>query len=229
MLYDFLVISLKNEAAERIKTELELNRLYRVRIIDRADVAIENLKTTKVDCVIFNLETYTAEKTTFAENLRQMGYQFPIITFASYVQPEALEALKKIKRTVLIEKPYESKDVWGITEKMVQGKKVGQRIFRRFYTDQQATLEKSNSIDKHPVHIFNMSKGGAYIESENQGSFMNGEILRLTVPLEKMAKNYVVDVEVVWTSPSGYWQGKPAIGVRFIKPQDVYRNLINKL
>jgi hypothetical protein len=229
MLYDFLLISVKNQEAERIQIELERNRLYRVNPMDKAEQALDYIRAAKVNCVVFNLESFTLEKTTFASHLRYLGYNFPIIIFAKHIQNEALVQLKKIPKTVLIEKPFESKDVWGIADKLVQGKKVHQRIFRRFYTSQDAVLESGVQGSRFGAKIYNMSKGGAYVELETPKKLIAGDVLKLTVPLDKVSKAYTVDVEVVWATQEGFWKGKPAVGVRFMKAGDVYRNLIDKL
>lgn len=228
MLYDFLLVSLKNSDGDRIKSELERNKLYRVQMVDRAEDALEKIKESRIHCVVFNLESFTKDKISFATHLRSLGFNFPIMFFASYVQKEALEELQKIKKTILIEKPFESKDAWGIADKIVQGRAVPQRFHRRFYTNQKALIQIPVSGDSFLGQIFNLSKGGAYVEIKD-GSFSAGDILRLTVPLDKVAKSYTLDAEVMWYSNKGFWQGQPAIGVRFIKSEDIYRNLLDKL
>ncbi len=228
MLYEFLMVSAKDDSATRIREELELNKLYRVHLCDASSV-LEQLKKNKVDCLVFNFEAFTTDKAQFAQQIRQMGYNFPVINFATHVHKDALNALNKIDKTVLIEKPFESKDVWGIAQKLVQGKQVVQRVYRRFYTDQKIVIEKSQTGDTCSGQVFNMSRGGAYIEVESHESIHHGDILKLTVPLEKVSKSYVVDVEVVWKAERGYWQGRNAVGVKFIKNDDIYRNLLNRL
>lgn len=228
MLYEFMMVSPKNESAQKITEELERNKLYRVNLIDAAK-ALEYLKKSRVDCMVFNFDTFTADKAKFAAQIRQIGYNFPIINFATHVHKEALHSLNKIDKTILIEKPFESKDVWGIAQKLVQGKQVAQRVFRRFYTNQQVTIEKSQTGDTLAGKVFNMSRGGAYLEVDTNKNIYSGDILKLTVPLEKVSRSYVVDVEVVWKAERGYWQGQNAVGVKFVKNDDVYRNLLNRL
>lgn len=228
MLYNFLLISQQNEDAKRIKEELERNRLYKVEVVDQASLALDQIRQAKVDCVVFNLDTFNNEKITFASHLRYCGYNFPIIMFAKNIDKNALSALTRIPKTVMIEKPFESKDIWGIAEKMVQGKNVPQRIHRRFYTDQKANLVHATIGTKLSGRIFNMSRGGAYLEIE-QGDLKFGDVVRLSVQLDKVSKAYVVDAKVVWASKQGFWQGKPAAGLMFLKAGDVYRNLIEKL
>ncbi len=74
-----------------------------------------------------------------------------------------------------------------------------------------------------------MSRGGAYIEVNTHKNIYNGDVLKLTVPLEKVSKSYVVDVEVVWKADKGYWKGVNAVGFKFVKNDDIYRNLLNRL
>lgn len=228
MFYDFLLVSQKNEEAERIQAELGRNRLYKIRLIDRADQVLKYIQTYKIDCVVFNLSVFTVEKVSFASHLRDCGYNFPVMMFSNNIQLAALEALKKIPKTVMIEKPFESKDVWGIADKLVQGRHVSQRIHRRFYTNQKAHLVHSTTGEELSGRIYNMSHGGAYMEIDS-GMIKNGDVLRLRIPLDKFSKSYTVDAKVVWASEHGIWNGKPSCGIQFLKSGDVYRNLIEKL
>ena len=228
MLYEFLLVSPKNSDSEKICTELSRNKLYRINTVDKAADVLAKLKEARIHCLVFNLDKFTADKTAFASQIRDLGYGFPIIIFATYLQKNALEALKKVKKVVLIEKPFESKDIWGIAQKMVQGDQVPQRIHRRFYTNQKLQLQNAMSGDNYLGKMYNLSRGGAYVEVDN-AQFAAGDIIKITIPLDKVSKSYSLDAEVVWYTQRGFWKGAPAIGVRFVKPDDIYRNLLDKL
>lgn len=228
MLYNFLLIGKDNHDSKRIKEELERNRLYNVSSIDQAELALDQIRHRQIDCVVFNLETFSQDKISFASHLRYCGYTFPIIFFANNVEKIALTKLSRIPKTVIIEKPYESKDIWGIAEKMVQGKSVYQKVHRRYYTDQKAQIVHSTIGTKLSGRIFNMSQGGAYLEVE-QGELKLGDVVRVSIELNKLSKSHIVDAKVVWASKQGFWQGKPAVGLMFLKSGEVYRNLIDKI
>jgi Tfp pilus assembly protein PilZ len=228
MSFKILLVSTQNPSAEKIKSDLERNKLYQVRLVDPSEAMIQ-IRNSSWECVALNFDTFTPEKLRFSEQFRKSGHRFPIINFASHIHKDTIPALNRIDRTVIIEKPYETKDVWGIAQKLLQGRSVSQRVFRRFYTDQQVTIEKTQTGQTQKGNMFNMSRGGAYIEIDNHNNFQSGDILKMTIPLDKVSKSYAVDVEVVWKSDKGYWKGGPAVGVRFVKNDDVYRNLLNRL
>jgi Tfp pilus assembly protein PilZ/AmiR/NasT family two-component response regulator len=227
--YQFLLVSPRNSDALRINQEITRNKWYRVSMVDTASEATTAIAQGEIDCLVFNFEAFNLDKIHVLTNIREIGAGFPIIIFATVIQKEALEFAKKLKHVVIIEKPFESKDVWGICEKLVQGRKVHQRIFRRFFTDQTAAIEKTSNGEKMKANIYNLSRGGAYIELQSGRLAQPGEIINLTIHLNKVSKAYHVDAIVVWASPRGSWRGNPALGVQFVKANDVYRNLLNKL
>lgn len=226
--YDFILISPRNGDAYKIREEIERNKLYRVQLIETAQEAMQRLNRGSINCVVFNFETFTTSKIPLIHSLRDIGFSSPVMVFATHIQKEALEAVRRLSLSVVIEKPFESKDVWGITQKLVQGKKVNQRVFRRYYTNQNATLEKTASGEMLNGHIFNLSRGGAYVEVHN-GNFAAGDMLKMTVHLDKVSRAYNVDAQVVWSTTKGFWQGRPAVGLQFMKAGDVYRNLLDRL
>ncbi len=227
--YKFLLISKPGEDADKIRKEIERNKLYQILHTETSQTTMDHLNNTKFDCLVYNLDSYTNPKIKLVTDLRELGHKFPIMMFAGHIDGTALTHLQKTdKNTVAIEKPFEPKDVWGICSKIVQGVRVSQRIHRRFYTNQKAVVEKSISGEVLSGQVFNMSRGGLYIEL-NHGRVRNGELVRLTIPLDKVNRTYNVDAEAVWTAPEGTWTRKPAVGFRFISAHDVYRNLLEKL
>jgi hypothetical protein len=60
-----------------------------------------------------------------------------------------------------------------------------------------------------------------------RGLVSPGELVKVTIPLDKLARAYNVDAEVIWCNSNG--TGKPTAGLRFVQSSDVYRNLLSKL
>jgi len=79
------------------------------------------------------------------------------------------------------------------------------------------------------ANIYNLSVGGAYVEIPVGSDVSPGDIINMTIHLDKVPRAYKVDALVVWSTPKGFWKGNPAVGVRFMKTNDVYRNLLDKL
>ena len=228
MQYKFVLVSRRNDDALRIREELERNRLYTVELIETAASALARLRQPDVNAMVLNLETFNLSKMKLITDLRDLGIKFPIMVTATHLQDMALAAMQNIAQAVLIEKPFEAKDLWGIAQKMVQGTPVAQRIHRRFYTNQTAKMEKITNGQLYTGRVYNLSKGGAYLEVDS-GRLSAGDLIKLSVQLARVSKNYNVDAEVVWAAPKGVWKGRPAAGVRFVKSEDIYRNLLTRL
>lgn len=226
--YNFLMVSKPNPDAAKIREEIERNKLYKVRRAETARTSMDHILNSQIDCLVYNFQSYTRNKSSLITDLRDLGHEFPIMVFAGYLDSLALKDLEAMEKIVAIEKPFEAKDVWGICSKLVQGVAVKQRIHRRFYTNQNAVLEKTVTGETLKTQIYNMSRGGCYLEL-NAGRVSPGELLRLTIPLDKVSRTYSVDGQVVWSNSKGYWQGKPSAGIKFMNTGDVYRNLLDRL
>jgi len=229
MPYKFLLVSRRSDDAYKIREELERNRLYEVEVVETAQLALKRMQEADTHCVVLNLESFTIDKMKMITDLRDLNIRCPVILMATYVQPEALQRVQTASPTaVVIEKPFEAKDLWGIAQKLVQGVPVPQRIHRRFYTNQITKVEKLANGHGFMGRVYNLSKGGAYVEIE-QGRLQVGEVVTMSMQLSKVSRAYNVDAEVVWSVARGIWKGRPAVGLRFVKPDDVYRNMLQKL
>lgn len=226
--YNFLVVSKDKKDTDKIKADLERNKLYKIDVCDTPDKVIGKLTSTKIDCLLYNLDAFTTPKIKLVTDLRALEMDFPIVLMANQVDKVALDELQKVDKTVMIEKPYETKDLWGICYKALHGKNMSQRIHRRFYTDQSAFCERSQTGETIKGQIYNLSRGGAYMEMLVH-TFSPGEVVQMTIPLEKVSRNYKVEAQVVWSTTRGFWKGNPAAGFKFLKAGDVYRNLLEKI
>ncbi len=226
--FKFLFISKKTEECDGIISELERNRLYTIEHVETAPATLVRMKQGGIHCLVFNFDQISLTQVKLITDLRDLSYNFPVIVFANNIDLESLDIVKNMEAVVIIEKPYESKDVWGICQKLLQGRKVNQRIFRRYYTMQPAHLERSSG-ERLTGKIYNLSKGGAFMELTNSGRVKPGDFFRLTINLDKLSRSYNVDAQVVWATPNGFTDTKPSLGLKFIRSQDVYRDLLNKL
>ena len=226
--FNFVLVSKKDGDATRITTELERNKLYHVESAVSGHDCMERLKRGGIHALVFNFDQLTLERTRLITTIREVGFGYPVIIFAGAMSTNGLEATQKLSRVVAIEKPFESKDVWGICQKLLQGQKVPQRIFRRYYTDQSVAIEKSTTGETLDGRVLNLSKGGAYMEL-GKGKIAPGEMVKMTISLDRLSRAYNVDAEVVWCNAHTNLAGRRAAGVRFIKSDDVYRNLLNRL
>ncbi len=224
-----LMIGKRNGETIGIRNTLMKNKACQVEIATTAKTAIQRITAQSMNLVLFNLETFNRDKIRLASDLRELGYGFPVLVLSQIVAPDTFETVERMYQTVLLEKPFENKDLLGLAEKLIHGRQVHQRIHRRFYTNQQAKIESFSGGEEQKAKLFNLSRGGAYFESSEMSEYKNGDLLRLTVPLKDLSRLYNIDARVVWNTKKGMWSGEPGVGVEFVKGTDVYRNLLQKI
>jgi len=220
-----LLISRLNEESLALKKEVARNQSFDVQLATTAKEALKTLSSDETDLVIFNMDIFTAKKIQVATDLRALGHNLPVLVLADAIGADAYSLISDMKGTVLLEKPFENKDFHGITEKLVAGRDVQQRFFRRFYTNQLAELEIFKSGQAFPMRVRNLSKGGAFVEYK-LGNLQTGDVVRVAVELKEVSRKYDMTAKVVWTTPKSPWGDGRGAGLEFINSGDVYRFLL---
>lgn len=180
------------------------------------------------DLVIFNFNDWNQNELQFVEGLRKEGYERMIMILAKADAPTAVQNLALLERVVYLEKPFEIRDLVGIAEKAISQQTVAQRIYRRFNTEQQATVEFSGGETGGnraiASRIFNMSKTGAYLELNSLQDVSVGETVKLRMELEDVSRTYVMPAKIVWTQIMGR-TGGTGVGVHFTGRGAVRRHI----
>lgn len=223
------MIGKRNEEIVGLKYALARNTGYDVELVSIAEKAVQRLSKRDVDLCVFNFDLFTREKIKLATDMRTLGYHFPVLVLSRIIASDAFQAIADMKSTILLEKPFEHKDLLGISDKLIRGTDVAQRVQRRFYTNQKAFLSAFGGDTKVDAKVFNLSRGGAYIEHKGTTDIGRGQLVQLNVQLNEVYREYNVNAKVVWSSPKGFWGTGRALGIEFVKTQDIYRDLLNKI
>jgi CheY-like chemotaxis protein/Tfp pilus assembly protein PilZ len=223
-----LLVGNHAESTREIKRLLMQDKMCRVIQATDAHEAVRKLSQDKINLVLYDTEILTVDKMNFTKALRSLGYTSPVLMMAKAVVPKARELLKVFNKTVILEKPLEHKLFYGVTSKLLEGKDVPQQYYKRFYTNQETTVEQIGKNQKFECSMLNLSKGGAYLELADEHADVRG-IVKLKVSLNEMDKKYEVNARVVWNSKGTIWGKGQGVGVEFIQAKDVYRNLLNNL
>ncbi len=179
--------------------------------------------------LIFETKILTADDLQYLQNLRTLGYAYPFLVVAEKsAVPSFLQNLDKWKAHYL-EKPFEFKSLRGLVQKLMSTRLVPQQKHRRYKTQQSATLETYVSGDVITSQMFNLSVGGAYVELNNKDRVSIGDLVRLKVKLDHLEREHCVNARVVWTTHKGLNGNGFGVGVRFIKGNDIYRQLMDKV
>lgn len=226
-----LLIGKRNEEVVGIKHMLAKNTGYDVELVSVAQKAVQRLTSQTVDLCVFNFDLFTRDKIKLATDLRSLGYEFPVLVLSRIIATDAYEAIRNMHHTILLEKPFEHKDLWGLSDKLISGRSVAQRTHRRFYTNQKAAIATfDGGTSAANGKLFNLSRGGAYLEfGEGSSQVKQGDMLQLNVQLNEVYRQYNVSARVVWTTTEGLWGTGRGIGVEFVKAKDVYRDLLHKI
>lgn len=178
--------------------------------------------------IVLNVAEFTPEHRETILKLRNNGYNGQIIVCAKAKNFDIIREVNAMQSTVFIEKPYENKDLLGVVSKLLSTKEVSQRIFRRYYTMQKAEIEFIENNRKETTTLYNLSKGGAYIEFAQREDLKIGDKLTLHVPLNEVRRTYEMPARVVWTTANGQGGGY-GVGLEFVGPGDVQKSIYGSL
>lgn len=223
-----LVVGRLNKESLTIQKTLREDGQFEADLVTRAPDAIDMITRQNVDLMIMNLQNFTKSKIQLASDLRGLGYNFPVLVLAHIIATDTYQIIRDIPNTILLEKPYEVKDLTGISEKLIEGRNVQQRIFRRFYTNETAELELFKNGQAVSGKIRDLSRGGAFVEYQGP-EISTGEMVRMNIDLKQVSRQYAVNAKVVWSTRKSPWSKDPGIGVEFIKQTDYYQNLLRKM
>ncbi len=167
--------------------------------------------------VIMNVTNYSKEIRASVMSLRAAAYNGPILVSAKIESLESIKELQSMQNMVFLEKPFVIRDLQGIIRKFLNARNVYQRIHRRYDTVMSADVEwgdrgrpNANSI------LFNLSKGGAYIELVGSAMVKRGDQLKVHITLDEIQKSYAMPAKVVWCSNKGMNGGGCGVGVEFV-------------
>lgn len=161
--------------------------------------------------------------------IRESGYVYPILTLADQMSEAGAAVVAEKYKVYFLEKPYELKTFKGLVRKLMTTKAVPQQQHRRYRTRQAALLETFITGESFQTEMFNLSMGGAYFELNKKPAIGVGDLLRLKIPIGNSEKEHSIHGRIVWTTHKGPATGGYGIGVKFVKSDDMYRQLIDKV
>jgi DNA-binding response OmpR family regulator len=227
-MYRILYISRFNQESLHIKNVLGLFSQFEVDWVRNPLQATQSLAKQQPDMVIINVDHFNEQKKTIAQQMRKMGYSFPILYMANSGARIFAKSVRRLGLISILEKPCSEKDLLGVIEKLRQGKLVTQRAYRRYETKQNADIEFWNTGRKIPGHILNLSLGGAELKVKDS-TLKVGDVLKLNVELKELAKKHELNAKVVWATEYDPLTQTNQIGVQFVKTVEIYQNLLNRI
>ncbi len=228
--YRFLLFAPETEGMEEIEKEL-VTQFGKIERSATVKDAYDKIMGGGVDCFILSLKSFESKNLEIIVKLKSLDNDLAIIVLAKSIEEEAMKKSANMKKVVLLQRPLkEAKIISQFCQKILGGQELFNRKHARFRTSQRATIEKPETSESLPGQLYNVSKGGAYIEFEvDKVSLKPKDIVRLVIHLDKISKSHVIHCEVAWCSPYGTVTGKPGAGLQFVNPNDVYEYFLDKM
>jgi len=219
-----------NEATvdgSNLETEICKNKKCRVETVTNAKDLLAKVSLDGVACAVCNVKVFDLEITTLASQVHGLNKYTVVIVAADKTDKKAEEYLHRMDRIVVLDKPFAPNSVALLCDKVVQGQQIRYRRFKRFPTNQIVKIERLGSDSALEGKVYNMSKGGAYIEIE-KGAINAKDILKLTIQLDKISKAHIVHGRVMWTIPHGFNTKNFGAGIEFMNSDEAYMSLLEK-
>jgi response regulator RpfG family c-di-GMP phosphodiesterase len=227
----FLLFSSNNEETAEILKKFPKREGYKIEIVDNLKDVFDRAAGGMAHYFLFNVIECEANAIRVANRIQQASKNASklwVIILASKIHQDAIKTIKQSTNMVTLEKPLGEIELDKICIKLANGQNLSQREHKRFMTRQTAVIEKLNTGEKLPSAVFNISRSGAYFELP-EGKVSKGDVLKMTVQLEKLSKAHTMHAEVIWTVAEGHGRGQPGVGVKFMNAVDVYTTLLERI
>ena len=209
-----------------IKNYLEAKLPYEIGLSMSPSETLHIIQSRPLNLVINCTDTYDLDSSQFLKEIRSEGYQQGLLVVSSQIDPIIMPASMKVDRVHFAEKPIELKDLKGLVVKLIKAKQLPQQQFKRFRTNQRLAVESYSTGEVVESSMFNLSVGGAYFESPSKYNASIGDLIKMSVNLKDVDTKHLMNARVVWTTRKGHYSGGYGVGVKFVKNEEVYRQLL---
>ncbi len=212
-----------------LKNYLETRLPYEVLLSGFKKETEDLIASRAIHLIVYEAKEFLAKDLQFTKDLRNSGYSYPILSIADSIGIEEIAVMLEKNKTYILEKPFEFKALAGLCRKLMTLRQVPQQRHRRFKTNQRTLVETYLSGEAVDSHMFNLSVGGAYFEFAKRPAVGVGDIVRMKITLPDVEREYAVNGRIIWTTHKGMHSGGHGCGVMFVKGNDIYRQLMDKV
>ena len=206
--------------------ELSSHKALNINITETNRGALNTLTGGAVRCLVFGVSTFNIDAVKMTGRFRAANPGVGILNITNKAESSSISAVKEMKRTIVLERPYPIGEVVKLCLKLTRGEELFQRDHRRFATEQHAKVENMMNNLNFEGTIYNMSKSGAFIELKT-GTVTDGDLLKISIQM--LDKERVVHGQVVWTVPQSIISVKPGAGLRFMNADDFYNKVLERV
>jgi Tfp pilus assembly protein PilZ len=222
-----LLMSKFNQENFKLKDILARHLKHDVNWVRTPNQTIQSLVGgTRFDVLVINTELFTKKKLDMVKNLRAVGCDFPVIFLADVIK-DAMSFVPAHLKTIVIDKPVYAQDLQGIIDRIIHKDNYSVRYHKRFSTQEVADFEVFRNGHRSSATLRNLSLGGAFLETSEQ--YQAGEIIKLNIRLNTLKKGHELSARVVWNGNHPDHKGVVGLGVRFVRPGEVYETAVQSL
>ncbi len=189
----------------------------------------EYLNSFPVHLFVWETAYYGVEASSWVKELRGLGFIHPILILASTADKNVMKGSVKSDKVHFLQRPYEFKALKGLAVKLIQSRNLPQQMYKRFKTNQPLNVETYSTGEQIESSMFNLSVGGAYFETEKKPVASVGDLLKMQVNLNDVEKSHMMSARIVWTTKKGSYSGGYGVGVKFVRNEEIYKQLLEKL
>lgn len=211
-----------------MRLALETKLPYPVHLSFDERTARAIVENKAIHLLAYETKRFRKEDYEFTMNLRKQGFNSPALILADELRFDRFLG-KEDHRLFFLPKPFDERSFVGVARKLMVSRTITQQRFKRFPTQQTATMETFMSGETLPSQIYNLSMGGAYCELFGRCNVSVGDLVKLKVHLEDLGRQHVMNAKVVWMTRNGPCTGGQGVGMKFVKYDDIYRQLMEKV
>lgn len=211
---------------KEIKDYLESRLPYPVELSSTEQESLNLLQSRAYGLFLCTLEQYGQEELAWVREIRAGGFSLPILVLAKDLDPAAMKASIMNERVHFTEKPFELTGLRGLVMKLIKQRNIPQQQYKRFRTNQKLAIESYSTGEVIESSMYNLSVGGAYFESTSKCQASIGELLKMSVNLSDVSSSHLMNARVIWTTKKGTYSGGYGMGVKFVKNEEVYKQLL---
>lgn len=206
-------------------SQIDISSKYRLEFEVMRPTQLPNLIQPGVDLIVYNSpHAINMNLKQQFQTWRKRGFLSSVLMLTKLPELKMIREFDEIKNFLILEKPYEDRELNGISAKLLNSVEVQQRKFRRFNTNQKVEITSYKTDYKSKSQVQNISMGGLCIEGT--GSDLKiGDLLKIHFVLDKINADRVMHARVVWVKNADV----PMAGVQFVKEEDVYNDLLNAI
>ncbi len=187
-------------------------------------------KDKNPDLVILSLPEEDPYLSFFMSKLKNETHrELKMLWIAKDISTDLMQLSTQFDRVRIMKRPLEDFSFYRAMVDMTADYEEGKlQTHPRYVTDLDVKVQKKLSKETFIMRMKNLSRGGTFLEAQNQSLSMNmGDVLEIDIFLESLGREYKFEGEVVWRQEPTATRSL-GLGVRFVQ-SSINKDVLEKL